>query len=469
MTCTMELPSSRRLCNPRASRLAMMWRTRLFRSSILPLIGAGLGVAAGCAPFDPPSVAEAPLALSGERVVVERLHCGADGGLLAAGFLDSMTRLEGVALLSVDHGATWQPASIEPRAIGISLATVPWPAGMERESLFLSGYRIGASIASAVVSSRYAAGPWWSTADGGRSWYAVAPRMPLPPTTDIGLTIPTIVVADAKGTLVTAADDGRGPLALLRSIDGGATWSRQSIAGLTHFGSIVTDGRGWLALTGRSTRGAGFILWSDDSGATWTESEISTGSQSPIRVPEALKLYRGPGGALVAFNSDALGKGRSHAWLFSSTDEGRSWRFVQGFERAGRVIGIGSAPDGRLIAVTEWGRVLRGDQLGTRWLPAESSIDVKDGQEITGVIFAPRGVMIAVHYRGVLHRSTDGGRSWKPVDSRLPDRQYALNANCVGQDGLIVIAGSGGMLARSLDAGATWQPGRIAATTNQPR
>lgn len=447
----------------------MMWSARLLRSSLLPLIGAAMCVAAGCAPFDRPSVAEAPLALSGERVVVERLYCGADGNLLAAGYLDSTTRLEGVALLSGDRGATWQPASIEPRAIGIALATVPLPAGPEMGSVFLSGYRVGATLVSGIASSRYEAGPWWATADGGRSWHAVAPRMPLPPATDIGLTIPTIVVADERGTLVTAADDGGGPLALLRSIDGGATWSRQSIAGLTHFGSIVSDGRGWLALSGRSTRAAGIILWSDDSGATWTESEISMGRLSPIRAPEALKLYRGPGGALVAFNSDALGKGRSLAWLFSSADRGRSWRFVQGFNHVGRVVGIGSAPDGRLIAVTEWGRVLRGDQFGTRWSAAESSIDVQDGQEITDVVFAPSGVMIAVHYRGVLHRSTDGGRSWQPVDSRLPDRQYVLNAHCIGQEGLIVIAGSGGMLTRSLDDGATWQPGRVATTRNQPR
>ena len=113
--------------------------------------------------------------------------------------------------------------------------------------------------------------------------------------------------------------------------------------------------------------------------------------------------------------------------------------------------------------------MLLGDQGGARWSEAESSIDVKDGHEISHVVFAPTGVIVTAHYRGALHRSTDGGRSWQRVDSRLPDRQYALHAHCVGPAGLIVIAGSGGMLTRSLDGGATWQPGRVAATINQPR
>jgi hypothetical protein len=72
-------------------RLAIAWRSPDFRSSVLLWVGAAVCIAAGCAPFDRPSVAQAPLALSGERVVVQRLHCGADGTLLAAGFLDSMT------------------------------------------------------------------------------------------------------------------------------------------------------------------------------------------------------------------------------------------------------------------------------------------------------------------------------------------------------------------------------------------
>jgi photosystem II stability/assembly factor-like uncharacterized protein len=382
--------------------------------------------------------------------------------------MSGVLNLEGVALRSTDRGATWQPASIEPRATGIALATVSWPAGPERGSVFLSGYRIGASLVSAIASRRYAAGPWWSTTDGGRSWRAVSARMPLPPTTDIGLTIPEIFLADATGTLITAADDGGRPLALLRSTDSGASWSRQSIAGLTHFGSIVVDGRGWLALTGRSTREVGLIIRSEDSGATWTESAISMGSLSTIQVPKALKLYRSPAGALVAFNSDTLGKGRSHAWFFSSVDRGRSWSFVRGFGHVGRVVGIGPDPHGGLIAVTEGGRVLLGDGQGIQWSMAEGSIQVVGGQEISAVVFAPTGVIVAAHYRGALHRSTDGGRSWQQVDSGLPDRQFVLDAYCVGPDGLIVVAGSGGMLTRSVDGGATWQPGRVAATTHEP-
>jgi photosystem II stability/assembly factor-like uncharacterized protein len=90
---------------------------------------------------------------------------------------------------------------------------------------------------------------------------------------------------------------------------------------------------------------------------------------------------------------------------------------------------------------------------------------VRDGHEISHVVFAPTGVIVAAHYRGTLHRSTDDGRSWQRVDSGLPDRQHVLDTHCTGPDGLIVVAGSGGMLTRSLDGGATWQPGRVVTTT----
>jgi photosystem II stability/assembly factor-like uncharacterized protein len=378
-----------------------------------------------------------------------------------------MTNLEGVALLSSDRGATWQQARIEPRATGIALATVPWPAGPDRGSVFLSGYRIGPDLLSGIfASSRCPAGPWWSTADGGRSWHAMAARVPLPPTSVIDNRIPKIVVADATGTLVTAADDAGGPLALLRSTDSGASWSRQAIAGLRDIGSIVADGRGWLALTGWPRRERAVILWSDNSGATWTESAISTGGRFPFGASKPLRLYRSPAGALVAFNGSTE---RGHSWFFSSVDQGRSWTYAQGFNRVGMVAGIGPGLDGGLVAVTDWGRVLRGDHRGTQWSMAEASIPVAGGRQISNVVFAPTGVIVAAHYRGVLHRSPDGGRSWHRVDSGLPDRQYALNAHCVGPDGLIVVAGSGGMLTRSIDNGTTWQPGRIAATTNEPR
>jgi photosystem II stability/assembly factor-like uncharacterized protein len=422
---------------------------------------AALGLT-GCAMyFDPPSVAEAPMTVGERKVVIESLACEADGRVIAAGYADSLTSLEGVVLYSSDRGSTWLQAAIEPRAVGISLSTVEWPAGPGKGSTFVSGYRVGENLLSGISRSSYPPGPWWSSADGGRSWRSTTVRMPLPPTSDIGLGLPQPVVGDAAGAVVVAAGDGGGSLAVLRSTDGGKTWQRQSLSRLGHYGSIVSDGLGSLALSGRSRHDAGVVYWSADSGATWSESEISTGGRFPFKAPAALRLYRSPTGALIAFNNDSLGKGRSPAWIFASADDGRSWSFAQAFGRVGRIVGIGIDGEGRIVAVTEWGHVLLGDKKGTTWALAEAVIPVKPSTAVSQVIFGPDGVALAAQYRGGIFRSTDGGRTWRRVDSGLPDRQFDLNRHCIDGMGLVVVAGGGGMLTRSTDWGATWQPGRI--------
>jgi photosystem II stability/assembly factor-like uncharacterized protein len=429
---------------------------------------AALGLT-GCAMyFDPPSLAEAPMTVGERKVVIQSLVCGADGRVIAAGVADSLTDLEGVVLYSSDRGTTWLQAAIEPRAVGVSLSTVVWPAGPEKGSTFLSGFRVGENLLSGMRSS-YPPGPWWSSADGGRSWRSTTVRMPLPPTSDIGLGIPEPVVADAAGTVVAAAADRGGPLAMLRSTDGGRTWHRQSFSRLGHYGSIVSDGLGRVALSGRSRHDAGVIYWSADAGATWSESNISTDGKFPFRAPAALRLYRSPAGTLIAFNNDRLGKGRSPALIFSSANNGRSWSFVQGFAKVGRIVGLGIDREGRIVAVTEWGRVLLGDEKGTTWVLSEGAIPVELSTAVSQVIFGPDGVALAVQYRGGIFRSTDGGQTWGRVDSGLPDRQFDLNRHCIDGMGLVVVAGGGGMLARSTDWGATWQPGRIigSAATSQ--
>jgi len=423
----------------------------------------------GCAMyFDPPSVADAPMTVGDRKVVIESLVCGADGRVIAAGFADSLTSLEGVVLYSGDRGSTWHQAAIEPRAVGISLSTVEWPAGPEKGSTFVSGFRVGENLLSGIRSS-YPPGPWWSSADGGRTWRSTTTRMPLPPTSDIGLGIPDLVVADAAGTVVAAAGDRGGPLAVLRSTDGGKTWQRQTLSRLGHYGSIVSDGLGSLALSGRSRHDAGVVYWSADSGATWSESEISTGGKFPFKAPAALRLYRSPAGALIAFNNDSIGKGRSPAWVFASADNGRSWSFVQGFDRVGRIVGLGIDREDRIVAVTEWGHVLLGDRKGTTWALSEAVISVNPSTAVSQVIFGPDGVALAVQYRGGIFRSTDGGQTWRGVDSGLPDRQFDLNRHCIDGMGLVVVAGGGGMLTRSTDWGATWQPGRIVGSADASR
>lgn len=415
----------------------------------------------GCAvKFDHPAAAEAPLTAAGSKVDIQSLHCAAGGGVLAVGMTESLSNLQGVALHSSDAGASWRQAQLQPPAHGVPLSIVAMGRDQEIGKVYLSGYRQGQHALSGTLRQHTDPGPWWSTSDGGRSWHEAAPRLPIPPTSVIFDRMPEIVAADAAGTLVTAVND-RGGIALLRSTDGGSNWTSQPFSGLRHYGSIVSDGRGHLVFTGRSKRDHGVIYWSGDAGATWSESEFASWGAFPFALPSALRLYRSPVGSMIAFNNDAIGKGRSPTWFFVSTDAGQSWKFVRGFERLGQVVGIAGDATGRIVAVTAWGSVLLSDNGGRDWRQGAIPDVTQTELGASNVIIAPEGRVVATLDRATIIRSEDRGQTWQVVDSQLPDRQFVLGTSCQDGKGLIVVGGSGGMLSRSLDWGLSWQRGQL--------
>ena len=434
---------------------------------VLPQLGRGAAFAAclwlgGCAvKFDYPTAAEAPLTLAGDKVDIQSLHCSASGEALAVGFTESLSSLEGVTFYSSDRGASWRQALLRPPAYGVPLSVVALHRGQEIGQLYLSGYRQGPHALSGILRWSTEPGPWWSTSDGGRSWHEDVPKLPLPPTSVIFDRMPEIVAADRAGTLVAAVDDSSGALALLRSTDGGASWTRQSFPALGHYGAIASDGNGRVILTGRSRQDRGVIYWSVDAGATWSEGAMASKDAFPFKLPAALRLYRSPAGALLAFNNDPLGKGRSPAWIFVSTDGGRSWRFVGRFERVGQIVGIAGDGAGRIVAITAWGGVLLSDNGGIDWRQGAIPGVTKTELGASNVIFSPDGVVVATLDRGTIIRSSDRGETWRVVDSQLPDRQFVLGTSCQDGKGWIVVAGSGGMLSRSIDWGLTWQRGYV--------
>lgn len=436
---------------------------------ILPRLARGAVAAAflwlgGCAvKFDYPTVAEAPLTAAGYKVDIRSLYCSASGDAMAVGVTESLSNLEGVAFYSRDGGASWRQASLQPPAYGVPLSIVALRSGQEIDQIHLSGYRHGQHALSGILRQSTDPGPWWSTSDGGRSWHEQAPKLPLPATSVIFDRMPEIVAADQAGTLVTAVDD-RGRIVVLRSTDGGENWIRQSFPGLAHYGSIVSDGKGRLILTGRSNGDRGVIYRSVDAGATWSEGEFASRNAFPFALPRALRLYQSPVGSLIAFNNDAIGKGKSPAWLFVSTDGGQSWRFVRSFERLGQVVGIAGDGTGRIVAVTAWGSVLISDNGGLNWRQGASPNIAKTELSVSNVIVAQDGRVVATLDRATIIRSDDQGETWRVVDSQLPDRQFVLGTYCQDGKGSIVVAGSGGMLSRSIDWGLTWQRGYVVGT-----
>jgi len=414
---------------------------------------------AGCAiQLDVPSPADGSFIADGSQVTFQSLHCLPTGEVVAAGVKDEIGNVEGVIFVSEDRGETWRRAPLHAPGVSLSLLALPGdPEGV----LYASGYRTGAGLLSSVTTWRYEPGPWWVTRDKGRSWQSSEPRLPLLPTTDVMAKLPAIVRADQAGTLIGVVE-GQSHLVILRSSDDGKTWSQQALAKLGHYGSLVSDGRGQVIVTGRAdaiqsaTPAALRIAAyrSSDAGATWQEARLSPGSD----LAGALRVYRTPSGAILAYGNDELHRSGYPAVISQSVDGGRTWGTARTFPSVGRVVGIAGDATGRVIALTSRGAILLSTDDGGSWrvvhypkLRTDSSI----------IIFSNDGVILAARDRGRFMRSPDGGETWHTVASGLPDRKYVLDAHCTDGWGLIVVAGFGGMVTRSTDWGATWQRGRL--------
>ena len=409
----------------------------------------------GCAVrMDFPSPAEASLVDEGDKVIVLSLHCFPTGEVIASGTKDAFTNVEGVVFLSEDRGATWRRIPIGSQAAGIPLSLLRLP-GAQEGPLYASGYREGANFLSSVMTFRYEPGPWWVTRDKGRTWHQTEPRIPLLPTTVNMQKLPNIERADEAGTLIGVVD-AQSHLVFLRSSDGGATWSRQTLAKLWHYGSLVSDGRGLVAVTGRPKRYVHGVLYrSGDAGATWEEVR-----PAGIDLLAALRLYRTPSGALIAYQNDELHRSGYGTVISQSLDGGRTWGPARTFPGLGRVVGIAGDAKGRVVATTSRGAVLHSRDDGRLWRVVHSA---KPGTRVesSNVIISNDGTTLATLDRGYFLRSSDRGETWHAVDSRLPDRQYVLDPRCTDGEGLIVVGGSHGMVTRSTDWGATWQRGRL--------
>ncbi|MFO1300201.1 MAG: YCF48-related protein [Burkholderiaceae bacterium] len=422
-----------------------------------PAVALALGAVSACAMLA--STGDAPLSVAGGEVTVNSLDCAADGSVVAAGSLETGSGLEGVVLRSSDRGATWQRATLDPPAPGISLSLVRMPVVREPGTLHASGYRVGTGLFGGQLASSYPPAGWWIAQDGGHAWRRTDAPMPLFPTRDPSRRVPPIVAADASGTLVSVHDHPEpgffdsDRVVVLRSVDGGRSWVEQLLPQLTDFAVIVADSNGRMAVAGLA-RDAGAILWSGDSGATWTEAFLPTPASRDLR------LYRNPDGTLIAYDAAELEWHGTSTHLYRSDDAGRTWSVPAAF-RAGRVVALTGNARGRLVALTSSGIVLVSDDAGRRWRGAANRTIPRSPVEAASMVVAGDGVIVATLDRATFIRSTDWGETWAPVDSGLPDGQYALSESCTDGRGLIVVAGSAGALTRSIDRGATWSAARM--------
>ena len=246
----------------------------------------------------------------------------------------------------------------------------------------------------------------FKSTDGGASWVEANVGLFDPVTLIEPLDVPALSIDPSNPQILVA---GTRFSEIFRSIDGGATWTRQTIGGFglgletTGFARDPSDPQRIYAASSQ-----GLIL-SVDGGVEWGffgDAGISFFSVA-VDPSSPATVYAG--------NVSGFGLGKS-------TDSGATWESANGNLPVTRVGDIDFFPAIRAVAV------------------------------------APDGsaVYIATADDG-LFRSTDGGANWTALEEGLNERSFHSLAFVAGQPPTTLLAGgNGGGVYRSEDAGATW-------------
>lgn len=246
----------------------------------------------------------------------------------------------------------------------------------------------------------------------------------------------TLLAATRAGTRIVAVGDHG---TILLSDDGGRSHRQaKSVpidATLTSV-SFVTATLGWAA------GHWGAVLRTDDGGETWTRQRLDTSQDRPLF---ALHFFDANHGVAVGLWSLVL----------VTNDGGQNWKSVElappeGAKKADlNLLGLFADGAGRLFAAGEKGMVLRSDDRGRHWTYLPTGYK---GSFWTGLV-APDGALLVAGLRGSLYRGTDDGKVWTRIDTRSKSSITALAQ--AGSD--ILGVGLDGLVLRSADGGTSFK------------
>lgn len=338
---------------------------------------------------------------------------------------------------SFDQGHTWQRVRLDRG--DLLIRTI----GRDAKDELL----IGATSASGTNASYV-----YRSADNGATWASVE----LPPIEDTsGDALAALVAHPSDAQLlfvITAAGKAR------RSVDGGTTWlcdpSSAACTAERAFSQLVVEPDGPQALLLLGARGPDWsVLRSGDGGATWSEVQASG-------MPE---VQPGVGAAAALGNGILLAS--TAGGTYRSADRGRTWQALEGALSAGPVLEFVQLRSGQdasnvsdVVAATGYGLFASSDA-GALWRPLGTGLPAN--ASIAGLLTHPDqpSQLVAPIQQGrigpSLLISRDAGRTWLPSDGGTPtDRATAWAIDPTNSQG-VVLAGWE-HISTTRDGGATW-------------
>ncbi|HEY3268979.1 MAG TPA: YCF48-related protein [Armatimonadota bacterium] len=304
------------------------------------------------------------------------------------------------------------------------------------------------------------------TANGGKTWEAVE--------TGIRARLNGVTFADSLHGWIVGGDDLDGPASpnrvSLRTTDGGVTWTGSlSIPGVPLMqAQFLDDARGW------ATDSAGSLLRSVDGGQTWSPQTTPIGYVGAVQFVDAQhgwangqSLWRTSDGGSAWEDLTWVTDGSAHDFQFldalhgfsvhggqpyRTEDGGLTWQpLFPGADRPSfRAV---SFPDARTgWALAGGGVAWRTADAGAHWTPANLSIPTS--QHADDIVFTDALNGWVVGGSGMIRHTVDGGATWKPQTSGSLDdltTVFALDADHAWA------RGSASFL-RTVNGGQSWEP-----------
>lgn len=328
----------------------------------------------------------------------------------------------------------------------------------------LAAVPIAALALSAAATSCGTPGP--RAPDSDETVHRVAPVPYRGPEPDRGLL--DVDFPDPRNGWAVGETDRRGPNAegdgvILKTTDGGVTWSEQTTdAWHPFFGvSFADELNGWV-VGGKNGMGGYVrtrILATSDGGETWEVQDPGT-SAARFWTVEAISPTQAwavgePNVVLATDDGGANWRERPEWRQAFVTTEGRLVELRDiGFAdaQAGWLVGTGY-PDGRREVPT----VLRTVDGGATW----SAQQAPPGQVRIGSVGVIDDRAAWVAGRGGAASTADGGAQWKRT--RLPDGTIPRTLSFADRDRgwLVADRAQSGPLFETTDAGRTWHRGRL--------
>jgi photosystem II stability/assembly factor-like uncharacterized protein len=223
---------------------------------------------------------------------------------------------------------------------------------------------------------------------------------------------------DASTVLALGAGD-----LVMRSTDGGATWSMVA--------ELLSGTPNALAASGQTVIGvgtSGSVIRSFDGGAHWLHADYM---YTPTATLHGVAFFGGV--ATAVGDSGAISR---------SSDGGATWQAAVSDAGSANLGGVVFNASGVGIAVGDGGTVLRSINGGANWMTVRTGAEM-----LNDVAFVDATTVVAVGYQKVL-RSTDAGLTWQEVSTGT-----TLDLERVAFDG----AGNG-------TATCAWPAGRLHTT-----